>query len=387
VFRKIVRKKLAAQARAWDLLSLALSVNAADLAGHRDKTTTGWTRDFELEVAVTDPEFWNAQTGIVEDALAFLTTDRWRVHFTDGGLPAPQPSNPIRPEEDCVVLLSGGLDSLVGAIDLAESGKKPFVVSQIVRGDAQKQIRFATKIGGGLTHLQLNHNAVVPDPEEPPSQRARSFNFLAYGILTATTLAAYHSNQTVTLYVCENGFIAINPPLTGARLGSLSTRTMNPVFLQRVQQLIDAAGLRVRIENPYQFTTKGEMLTRCANQPLLQTEAALSTSCGRFMRYGYKHCGRCMPCQIRRAAFIAWGFADLTEYVFENLGRDDEDHAGFDDVRSAAMAIAEVRSEGLESWLGTALSSPLLGDVNPLKAVVERGLSELEALHRAYGVK
>jgi len=283
--------------------------------------------------------------------------------------------------------LSGGLDSLVGAIDLAASGKKPFAVSQIVRGDAQKQGEFAQRIGGGLRHLQLNHNAHVPDPERPPSQRARSVTFLAYGVLAATALAHYHGGEPVALYVCENGFISINPPLTVARLGSLSTRTTHPYFLMRVQQIVDAAGLRVRIESPYQVKTKGEMLVGCINQELLKTEAARSTSCGRFKRYGYKHCGRCLPCQIRRAAFLAWGVTDTTIYVYKDLGRDDEDHSRFDDVRSAAMAIAEVQLEGLDSLLGMTLSSTTLGDVDPLEDVVKRGLMELAALHRAYGVK
>jgi len=38
--------------RAWDFLSLALSVIAADLAGHRTESPDGWTRELELEVAV-----------------------------------------------------------------------------------------------------------------------------------------------------------------------------------------------------------------------------------------------------------------------------------------------------------------------------------------------
>ena len=29
----------------------------------------------------------------------------------------------------------------------------------------------------------------------------------------ATALARYHEGKDVTLYVCENGFISINPPL------------------------------------------------------------------------------------------------------------------------------------------------------------------------------
>jgi 7-cyano-7-deazaguanine synthase in queuosine biosynthesis len=301
-------------------------------------------------------------------------------------LPDP-PSDPAPPDEDCVVLLSGGLDSLVGAIDLVAAGKRPFAVSQIVRGDAEKQEQFAQRIGGGLRHLSLNHNTRVPDPENPPSQRARSITFLAYGVLAATTLSRYQEGEHVTLYMCENGFISVNPPLTGTRLGSLSTRTTHPDFLRRVQQLVDAAGLRLKIENPYQYKTKGEMLAGCTDQSLLKAEAASSTSCGRYKRYGYRHCGRCVPCQVRRAAFLAWGVTDTTDYVFKDIGRDDEDYAGFDDVRSAAMAIGEVEMDGIDNWLGTTLSSVPREEVAPLKGVVGRGLAEIATLHRKYGVK
>ncbi len=387
LMEEVLRRKLVAAPRAWDLLSLALSVIAADFAGHRDRSPDGWSREFDLEVAVTDPAFWNTQAEVVQAALAFLSTDRWRVRFVGGGMLPEPPREQVLPDEDCVVLLSGGLDSLVGVIDLVTSGKRPFAVSQTVRGDAEKQKHFAERIGGGLRHLKLNHNARVPEPENPPSQRARSLTFLAYGVLAATALARYNEGETVTLYVCENGYISINPPLTTARLGSLSTRTTHPVFLRHVQQIVDAAGLRLRIENPYQHKTKGEMLAGCADQSLLKAEAASSTSCGRYKVYGYRHCGRCVPCQVRRAAFLAWGVADKTDYVFKDLGRDDPDYAGFDDVRSAAMAIAEVKMDGLDNWLGTALSSVPPGEVAPLRGMVERGLAEIAALHRKYRVK
>jgi hypothetical protein len=51
------------------------------------------------------------------------------------------------------------------------------------------------------------------------------------------------------------------------------------------------------------------------------------------------------------------------------------------------MAIAEVKSEGLDNWLGTTLSSATLGDTVALRGVVERGLAEVETLHLKYGVK
>lgn len=381
----ILRARLEAAPRAWDLLSLALSVVTADLAGLRDQSPDGWTREFELQVAVADAAFWTPHAAALEAALAFLTTDRWRIRFMDGGLlPAP-PREPVRPTEDCVVLLSGGLDSLIGVIDRVGENKRPLAVSQIVRGDAEKQANFARKVGVHR-HLQLNHNAYAPWAEEP-SQRARSFIFLAFGVLAATTLAQYHQGGTVPLYICENGFIALNPPLTGGRLGSLSTRTAHPEFLHLLQHILDLAGLRVRLENPYRAKTKGEMLKECSNQGLLRAEAATSTSCGRFQRFNYRHCGRCVPCQVRRAAFLAWGQPDTTVYVYEALGRDHPKYAGFDDIRSAAMAVAQVQSEGLDSWLSGALGTPLIGDAAPLRDVIERGLGEIAALHAAYGVR
>jgi hypothetical protein len=210
---------------------------------------------------------------------------------------------------------------------------------------------------------------------------------LADAVLTATTLQRYHAGDNVTVYLCENGFISINPPLTAARIGSLSTRTTHPVFLRLVQQVLDAASLRVTIENPYQLKTKGEMLRECADRQLLLAHACDTTSCGRFKHFGYKHCGRCVPCLVRRGAFLAAAIPDTTEYVYKNLGIDDDEHAAFDDVRAAAMAVAQVDADGLESWIGTSLSTALLPDISLLETTVHRGLREVGALLNSYGVK
>lgn len=387
VKHEILRRRLEPAPRAWDLLSIALSIVTADFAGQRDRSPDGWTREFDLDVAVADPVFWTGQAEALSSALGFLTTDRWTLRFHAGGLVPPAQREVVRPVEDCVVLLSGGLDSLVGAIDLVAGGATPFAISQIVRGDAEKQVDFAARIGGGLNHLPLNHNADTPGTQEP-SQRARSVIFIAFGVLAATALQRYHEGDAVPLFVCENGFIAINPPLTGGRLGSLSTRTAHPEFLSRLQRVLDAAGLRVHIENPYARKTKGEMLRECLDQDLLALEAVRSTSCGRFQRFGYRHCGRCVPCQVRRAAFLAWdGVSDSTDYVYEALGRQDDDYARFDDVRSVAIALAAVQADGADTWLGHALTWPLIGDRAGLRAMLERGMEELRALHRAYDVR
>ena len=153
--------------------------------------------------------------------LQFLTTDRWRIAFAPGAKYPKQPKKQIHPEHDSIVLFSGGLDSFAGALDLVEQGHCPFAVSQSVRGDAVKQRSLSGVVGGNIGHLQLNHNTDVPSPENPPTQRGRSVAFFAHGILAATTLQRYANGDIIPLFVCENGFISINPPLTGLRLGSL----------------------------------------------------------------------------------------------------------------------------------------------------------------------
>lgn len=384
--QRIKRTGFAPSARAWDFLSIALSVIAADTAGLRDKSPDGWTRSFELTIAVIDPNFWNTQAKELQSALQFLTTDQWKINFVAGGS-QPKPPKPIlRPLQDSVMLLSGGLDSLIGAIDLSAQGKNPLAVSQIVRGDAQKQTEFAAGTGSGLKHLAVNHVVETPGPIEN-TQRSRSLIFLAFGVIAATSLQQYHDGNEVPLYVCENGFIAINTPLTGARVGSLSTRTAHPEFLNRLQGILSASGIRVVIENPYRHMTKGEMMLNCSDQKRLRELAPQSTSCGRFLHYNYKHCGRCIPCQIRRAAFLRWGEADTTFYVFPKLGKNDDDHARFDDVRSASTAAAVVKLEGLDAWISAALSYPLMGDRDPLRDMIGRGLAEVTKLHQVLGVK
>lgn len=385
--QELIRKRLVVESAAWDLLSLALAVVSADLAGHRKSSPDGWTRVFDLTISVSDPSFWNGSAAIIERLLAFLTTDRWTLRFVEGGNCPGHHRRPWFPSEDCVVLLSGGLDSYVGAIDLVAAGEKPIAVSQTVRGDAKIQRVLSQAIGGGLFHFQVSHAAKIPNSESPASQRGRSIIFLAYGVFVATTLARYHAGEHITLYVCENGFISINPPLTGGRLGSLSTRTTHPVVLSLLQQVLDSAGLRVRIVNPYRFKTKGEMLIECADQHLLEAHACQTTSCGRFKQFGYKHCGRCVPCLVRRAAFYAWRCNDATRYVHADLAVDDADHAGFDDVRSALIGIAECAEVGTARWLGANLSSALVADRQELVRTVERGLNELQVFLARLGVR
>lgn len=373
---------------AWDFTSIALAAIVADFAELRAANSPdGWTRELDLVVPVSDPDLWNRLAPTLVDAMNFLTTDRWTFTFAPGTAPYRRPSSRRRiyPDADCVTLLSGGMDSLIGGIDLVDSGVTPYFVTQTVNADGPTQYRFAAELGSPW-QLTLNHCTFV-DGKREPSQRARSLMFIAHGVLVATSLELYRSGSAVDLFINENGYISVNPPLTPMRVGSLSTRTAHPRFLGLVQDILDGAGISVRLSNPYKFKTKGEMLAECADQDLVKVLAPLSTSCGRFGRDG-SHCGRCLPCQVRRAAFLRWGQPDETAlYRYSSLGKADEDHSGFDDVRSVGYALADVNARGLDNWLGSTLASVPINERDDTKQMLERGVDELRTLHKRLHVK
>ena len=382
-FRELVRRAgVVPNSLEWDFATLALAAVAADYGCLRKASPDGWTREIDLHVALQKPAVWAPHVDSFASALQFLTGDLWKITLYEGGLP-PLPRTPRvrRPPitGDCVSLLSGGVDSLVGAINLASMGRVPVLVSQVAKGDAVRQVAFVRAIKPSLRHVQLSHTVQVHGPAER-SQRARSIVFLAFGALAASSLRG--SCDEAILFVPENGFISYNVPLTPLRIGSLSTRTTHPHFIRQIQSLWNAVGMEIRIENPYQHNTKGEMLANCANQSLLRSLVFDSTSCGRFGRFGYKHCGRCVPCLVRRAAFLAWGNGDSTKYVYENLGAE----SGFDDVRSVALACLKVDAEGTLRWSRNALSSQYVDNVSAAVELVERGLHELRKLLHDAGV-
>lgn len=382
-FREAVRRQgVAPSAATWDFVLLALAAVAADHGCPRSQSPDGWTREIDLHVALVNPSTWAPHVDDIVAALRFLTGDIWSISIYEGGLPPLKRSRRVRRPlvtGDCVSLLSGGVDSLVGAIDLMVAGRTPVFVSHVAKGDSERQRTFAKSVGAQCDHVQLSHTVQVPGRAER-SQRARSIIFLALGAMVSSSLAS--DDEGCSLVVPENGFISFNVPLTPLRVGSLSTRTTHPHFLHLLQGVWERAGLKTRIENPYQHQTKGEMLGACGNQKLLASLVGSSTSCGRFGTFGYTHCGRCVPCLVRRAAFISWGRSDATEYVYTDLGAQSD----FDDVRSAAVACIRSESEGVRRWARNALSSRYIDDVAAAVALVERGLQEIRTLLQAEGV-
>lgn len=121
-------------ALALDLLHLGMIVYSADKRVLREAAYNRWERGFRVFLPVSDPLLWESVKPTVEKILKFLTSDHWDFEFrnaeTDISIKSKQNKLPgLASHIDSVALLSGGLDSFVGAIDLLETniGRVAFV--------------------------------------------------------------------------------------------------------------------------------------------------------------------------------------------------------------------------------------------------------------------
>ncbi len=362
----------------WDFVLFCFAVYAADVAVLRKGSADGWTRQIELDITLNDPGPWEANRATAEAMLRVLSGDFWTLRFLPGG-PTPPRGQRQLCDRDCVALLSGGLDSLIGGIDATAQGRRPIFVSQLAFEDSARQIAYAHALGGGEWHQQWSHKVVFGGKKET-STRARSMAFYGLAVL-ATSLLTVNRPE---ILVPENGFISINPPLLPGRMASLSTRTTHPHFMGLVQILIDAIGVGAHLSMPYRFKTKGEMLEQCADQVLLAKYGCDTTSCGRFRTYNRMHCGRCVPCMVRKAAVLRWGVTDTTTYKFSSLSTAGKTSA--DDPMAVACAVLAAEQRGVDSFLGATLSFASEADRQHYRRVAENGLAELAALLRRDGV-
>ena len=385
-----------------DLLVLAAHVHAADTRISRaEQSQDSWTREIRLVVPVSDPTRWRAATLTLTKILDFLTGDRWTIGFRArparfAAIVQAASSTLISPPFDAVSLFSGGLDSLIGAIDLLESDSTPLLVSHFGEGatsDAQGKLfaglkKHYTKLSFERLRVGMTFDeGLVEGVGSENSTRGRSFLFFALGVFAGTGL-----ERRFTLHVPENGLIALNVPLDPLRLGSNSTRTTHPYYMARWNDLLAVLSINGEVRNPYWDKTKGEMAAGCREPVLLKKLAVDSLSCssptkGRWQGLGIEHCGYCLPCLIRRASLLAaWGAGnDATPYTVQDLHAhplDTRESTG-KQVRSFQYAIERLKGKPQLANLLIHKPGSLADEVvhlDELADVYRRGLSEVERL-------
>lgn len=309
--------------RLVDFLEIASYVFSADCATPRgtkwsdDDSTEPWGRDLAFIIPVREPEFWAEPNvkGLIEEVLRFLSNDRYsftfvplkrdraiKPYFKYGDLRNWPFYNPER-----VLMFSGGLDSLAGAVETAAGGGKLVLVSHrpVSTVDSRQKKLFA-ELQKQFPHQLIRIPVWINKKESlgrEPTQRTRSFLYSALGAVVAQSVQA----GGVRFY--ENGIVSLNLPIANEALRARATRTTHPVALHLLSSLCAAITERdFAVDNPYLVKTKTDVVATLSTH---QAAHLISHTCScahlMFKSRTQQHCGCCSQCIDRRFAVTAAG--------------------------------------------------------------------------------
>lgn len=316
----------------YDLIEIASLVYLADIGCARGKNEF-WIRNLNFLIPVRNRAAWEENKELLTKVISNLTGDNIQFNFIEYDNQSIRISSrhtPRRfrdkkkrrkPKGDCVSLLSGGIDSLGGAIELIESGRHPIFVRHYNYDHTQSRNLvniLSTYFDEDYYYMPCfigkkpQSRALKQYEPAEPSQRARSFMFLSLGVIASNNL----QNDVKEVYINENGNMAIHLPLSKSRVGSFSTHTAHPKVLNDYEKLVCSVfNEEYRIRNLLVGKTKKEIINDIGNSSL-DSSLIETVSCGRgpdtvrmmasriSRPTNIRHCGTCIPCINRRISFL-----------------------------------------------------------------------------------
>lgn len=352
--------------RLLDLLEIASAVFCADstvsrggLTQPRDGKT--WRRSLDFNFAVRDIEFWEQSdvSRLLRDTIEFMTDDQIRCHFTES-VQSPQIQSYLKYDVhtqeafhiDDVVLFSGGLDSLAGALQTLVTTDRR--IALVTHRSAPKTIRSQNELVKHLKKQFGDRILWVPvlvhrkgQKSKESTQRSRSLLFAALGCVVAQMLG---SNQ---IQFFENGIVSQNLPLARPITGTLATRTTHPQTLKYLEALLsEVCEAQLDVHNRFEWWTKTDVIN------FLKTNGhskllPYTVSCNHTFKRESKvrHCGSCTQCLDRRFAVLANDLSEFerendyaTDVLFGTRERDDQKALAVEWVRHARRLSAMTES-------------------------------------------
>jgi hypothetical protein len=324
-----------------DLLIIAAAVEYCDLSVRRP--AWGWARSFDLRIAVHDESIWNADSVrlALEQALSFLTGDRWALSFVkrlNAVAKVGQRKLELDTPDRVIIPYSDGLDSRAVAA-LVEAEEK----------DGLVRVRLGSK-GADTTGKSKKHRRFTAVPFEvklrkrervESSARSRGFKFAVI-----TGIAAQLAGVD-RIIVTESGQGALGPILASTGQTYPDYR-VHPAFTQRVERLFEAlTGKAPRYDYPRIWHTKGETLEAACNlraPPTWHDTRSCWQDARRVSFEGRRRqCGICAACMLRRMSIHRAQIEEAaSEYIWENLAASE--------VREGAVAGFSRMSRAFEEY-------------------------------------
>ena len=301
--------------RFLDLLEIASYVFAGDrltLRGSKNVVEYhSWARNLHYIMRVRDHAFWSRTD--VQDALRaallFMTGDQsYDFTFQPGHSTPPADlfdSEVFQVEAAdslSVMLFSGGLDSLAGAVQrLEQTNDNVCLVSHqssqpsIVRTQDSLVKALQGEFPGRVHHYRFRTNLRRIRAKEE-TQRTRSFLFGSIAFAIAHTLGRDG------MFVYENGITSLNFTRRDDLLNARASRTTHPQTLGRLAQLFSIIANRpISLETPFLWKTKSDVVDVLIASGFGHLISS-SVSCSHTfkLKTNATHCGECFQCIDRR---------------------------------------------------------------------------------------
>ncbi len=301
--------------RCLDLLEIAAYVFAGDRLtprGAKDSVEYhSWTRNLHYVVRVRDYAFWSRPDvqEALRAALCFMTGDQsYEFTFQPGhstsqaDLFDSEAFQSVSTDSLSVMLFSGGLDSLAGAIQhLEETHDHVCLVSHqssqpsIMRTQKALANALQDAYPNRVNHYQFRTSLQGVRAKEE-TQRTRSF---LYGSIAFAIAKAYGQDR---VFVYENGVTSLNFVRRDDLLNARASRTTHPQTLGRLAELFSLiAEQPVSIETPFLWKTKTDVVEGLIARGFARLIPS-SVSCSHTFKSGANatHCGECFQCIDRR---------------------------------------------------------------------------------------
>ncbi|XGV86902.1 MAG: 7-cyano-7-deazaguanine synthase [Limnothrix sp. BL-A-16] len=365
-----------------DIIDLAVAIHATD------RLTIQNLRQEQTYICVClpvrHPELLN--TNSFQDKLSGLlewaTGSRWVFDFCkrldSGRVVECQPLllSPNSHVEE-VALWSGGLDALAGLYSrLKASNEASFMLfgtggneSTLAR---QKQVfhelqfSFPSRLNLCRVPIRFSDSSLH---RKSKISRARGIVFMLLG-----AACAYLMGQRI-LYLYENGVGAINLPYRKSAIGLDHSRSVHPLTLSRVSDVIsELLGEKFKIQNPFLFQTKAEMCIPLAEDKR-DDLPQLTMSCDSPHRRQPIQCGYCSSCILRRQALAASRIEDKTQYIVPHVKKPAGDTSSYFQHMLAQVStlrdLLSVSDNFNLQWKSLTRRFPDLDDIVDRMAMIE----------------
>jgi hypothetical protein len=289
-----------------------------------------WRRRLIFKIPVRQRHVWTSSevlTCLIQ-TLTFLSEDEFVFDFEQGDPDAildpylgfaDAAAQRIRPDD--IILFSGGLDSLAGAVEqlIGHGRTVALVTHKSSTNIAARQDSLARTLEQRAQHRLFYAPVWVRKGHYEPvehTQRTRSFLFAALGI----AVARMFDRDTVQFF--ENGITSFNLPIAEHVIGTRASRTTHPRVLESFSHLFSLLTQRkIAIENKYLWHTKRDVAQvvqkhGCADM----VRSSISCAQVRNLAMTDKQCGVCSQCIERRYAILGAGMQehdDATGYAID----------------------------------------------------------------------